>query len=648
MKFSDVTKYDAGHLPTAASLGIQGFTADNPDVPLLPQMSFSGVGAPTNIKFGGTASFGEAALSMIQNVYTLTETVSRTSGSHSLKFGYEFHRDDLNVLQQSNAGGQISFAGSATSANSSGYAFSDFLMGIPSSTSQVPVKPKILLKQTEMAWFAEDDWRVTSRLTLNLGFRYELFLNPIEPRNRLAMFDIDTGAIVVASDNGKLPTDQYLPAVVAKLTDANGNWKFPLLSDKQAGFNPQRLLDTQYDNWGPRVGAVWNPGKKTILRGGYGAFYSRYPIQYLLQTVAVNPPFAGTFNYSQAIAGGKPALTLDAPYAASGSASVSPAGIQKDFKLPRNHQWNVTAERNIGWNTTFALGYIGNKGTRLFRSINANSAYIDPTTHLLVRSYSAAYGTSAINFRESNGNSIYNAMNLEMRHRFSQHLGFQANWTWAKGIDDVGQNVQSALIDVQNLGRDRANSDYVRRHTVNVNTVYDLPIGTQQPFLNHMPRALDTAVGGWNLGAIWRISTGRFLTPACTSAGGLSNTRPDVVYDVSPNLSGDARSTQMWFNPGAFACVPANDPVTGLPRFGNAGRNTILGPGNNYMDVNLAKNFRLGERPVLTLRIEGFNVMNHANYSNPALNLSTTTTVGSITSVLQPMREMQFAARFAF
>ena len=555
----------------------------------------------------------------------------------------------MNVLQQSNAGGQISFAGSATSANSSGYSFADFLMGIPSSASEVPVKPKILLKQTQMAWFAQDDWRVSSRLTLSLGFRYELFLNPYEPRNRLAMFDIKTGAIVVASDNGKLPTDQYLPAVVSKLTDANGNWKFPLVSDVQAGFNPRRLLNTQFDNWGPRVGFVWNPVTNTILRGGYGTFYSRYPIQYLLQTVAVNPPFAGTFNYSQSTASGKPALTLDAPYLLSGTASVSPAGIQQDFELPRNHQWNLTVERNIGWNTTFALGYIGNKGTRLFRSINANSAYIDPNTHALVRSYSAAFGTSAINFRESNGNSIYHAMNTEIRHRFYQHVSFQANWTWAKGIDDVGQNVQSALIDVQNLGRDRANSDYVRRHAVNVNAVYDLPVGKRQPLLNTMPRALDTVVGGWTLGAIWRLSTGRYLTPTCTSAGGLSNTRPDVVYGASPNVSGDQRSAQLWFNPAAFACVPANDPTTGLPRFGNAGRNTILGPGSNYMDANLAKNFRLGaERRMLTLRMEAFNVLNHANYANPALNLSTTTTVGSITSVLRSMREVQFVVRFAF
>ncbi len=648
MKFGDVTSYSAGKLPTAASLGIQGFTTDNPAVPLLPQFSFSGTGAPTNIKFGDTTSFGEAALSMIQNIYTVTETVSRTSGRHSLKLGFALYRDDYNALQQSNAGGQISFSGSATSANSSGYAFADFLMGIPSSTSQVPVKPKILLRQTELAGFAQDDWRLTSKLTLSLGVRYELFLNPYEDRNRLAMFDINSGGIVVASDNGTLPTSLYLPAVVAKLTDGKGNWKFPLLSDVQAGFNPRRLLETQKNNWGPRLGFAWQALPKTVLRGGYGIFYSRYPIQYLLQTVAVNPPFAGTFSYSQSITAGVPALTVAAPYSPLGTASVSPSGIQRDFALPNNQQWNLTVERELGWNTSATLSYIGNKGTHLFRSINANSAYIDPVTHAVVRGYSTVYGTSAINFRMSNGNSIYNAMNMEVRHRFYRHVSFQGNWAWSKGVDNVGQNVQSALIDVQNLGRDRANSDYVRRHGIHMNGVYDLPVGRQQPFLAHMPRALDTVLGGWKAGAIWHFTTGRYLTPSFTSSGGLSNSRPDVVYGVAANKPRDERTPQQWFNPAAFAVVPATDPVTGQPRFGNAGRNTIVGPGTNYMDANLAKNFGLGERRVLTLRVEAFNLLNHANYANPSLNISTLATVASITSVLRPMREVQFVARFSF
>jgi outer membrane receptor protein involved in Fe transport len=650
MKFSDVTAYSAGDLPTAASLGLQGFSPAGSIIPLMPQISFSGTDAPTNLKFGDTATFGEAALSMIQNVYTVSEAISRTQGSHSFKFGYEVHREDLNVLQQSNAGGQISFAGSASSANSSGYAFSDFIMGLPSSSQEVPVKPKVLLKQTEMAAYAQDDWRLTSRFTLSLGVRYELFLNPYEDRNRLAMFDINSGAIVVASNDGKLPVNEYLPAIVSKLADANGEFKFPVLSDVQAGFNPQRLLNTRLNNWGPRFGFAYQVLPKTVVRAGYGIFYSRYPIQYLLQTVGINPPFAGLFSYSQAISNRTPALTLDAPYnSVGGSASISPAGLQQDFGLPNNQQWNLAIERDLGWQTTATISYVGNKGTHLFRSINANSAFIDPVTHAVTRRFASTYGTSTINFRETNGDSNYNSMNVEARHRTSKGLIFQANWVWAKGIDDTGSTVQAALLDVQNLGRDRANSDYVRRHTINVNAIYDLPFGHNRAFLSSMPRWLDTAAGGWRLSGIWHYATGRYLTPTFTAAGGLSNNRPDVVYGMQANLPADQRSPREWFNTAAFAVVPATDPLTGLPRFGNAGRNIIIGPGTNNLDANVAKVFPLGkERKSITLRMEVFNVMNHPNYAAPALNISNTSTVGSISSILRPMREVQFAGRFDF
>jgi hypothetical protein len=650
MKFGDVVSYSAGGFATAQSLGLQGFTDAGGLVPLLPQISFSGTGAPTNLKFGDTTGYGEAALSMIQNVYTLAESLSQMRGRHTLKAGFELYREDLNVLQQTNAGGQVSFSGSSSSSGSTGYAFADFLIGLPSSSQQVPVKPKVLLKQTQFAGFVQDSWRVTSALTLSMGIRYELFLNPYEDRNRLAMFDIASGAIVVASDNGKLPANLFLPAIVTKLTDANGNWKFPLLSDVQAGFHPRRLLDTQVNNWGPRFGFAWQTGRKTVVRGGYGMFYSRYPIQYLLQTVAVNPPFAGLFTYSQSIANGVPALTIDAPYvSAGGNASVSPAGLQKDFGLPNNQQWNLTVDREIGWKTVASLSYIGNKGTHLFRSINANGAYLDPTTHAVVRKYSGTYGTSSINFRQTNGNSIYNAMNLELRHQTARSLLFQGNWTWAKGMDDVGANVNSALLDVQNLGRDRANSDYVRRHAINVNAVYDLPIGRRQAFFRTMPRWLDAAAGGWKLGGVWHFASGRYLTPTFTSTGGLSNNRPDVVYGVQANLPLSQRTPRQWFNPAAFAAVPATDPVTGLPRYGNAGRNILAGPRTNYMDANLSKVIPLGsERRTLTLRFEAFNVLNHPNFGPPSLNISTPNTVATITTLLRPMRQAQFAARFGF
>jgi hypothetical protein len=271
----------------------------------------------------------------------------------------------------------------------------------------------------------------------------------------------------------------------------------------------------------------------------------------------------------------------------------------------------------------------------LFRSINANGQRLDRNTGQVVRQYASTFGTSSVSVRRSDGNSTYHALQLELRRRYRAGLIFQGNWTWAKGLDDVGGTVQAALLDLENLGRDRANSDYVRRHVINVNATWQLP-------WRHR------LFGGWRLSSIWRFSTGRYLTPTFTATGGLANNRPDVVYGVSPNLPGGERSADRWFNAAAFTPAPATDPVTGQPRFGNAGRNIILGPGVNVIDASLAKLFRVHEGHDITFRLEFFNLLNHPNFGAPVTNISSVNTVTTIDRVVRPMRQAQFALRYDF
>ena len=300
-------------------------------------------------------------------------------------------------------------------------------MGIPSSSSQVPVKSTVDLLQNQIATFIEDSWRITDRLTLDLGLRHELPFNPTEAENRLAIFDQSIGGIVVASDNGQLPTDQYLPAVVAKLANSSGQFPFPVISDKEAGLAGRSILPTHTNYFGPRVGFAYQLGssRKTIVRSGYGIFYTRYPIQYLQQTAFVNPPFAGVFNYSQAIQGGLPLFTPDNPYpSAKGSASVAPVGINRDFVLPYNQQWNLTIERELGKKTLLTLQYVGNKGTHLFRSINVNgpgsirspSGWFIPTRARLAQAPS-------ISARQT-GTPVSNALLVEVKRRAGRYLNF--------------------------------------------------------------------------------------------------------------------------------------------------------------------------------------------------------------------------------
>lgn len=640
--------YDNAGLPTADSAGIQGFATPNPVRQQIPKIIFTGNDAFTQLNFGGSPSFGSASQSQRSRTLTLSEAFTHTRGLHTIKVGVEYRHVTLPALLQPSSSGLISFV--STVPTSSGYTFADFLLGLPASSTEVPAITPFRLHEQTIASYIQDDWRATRNLTLSFGVRHELILNPYEENNRLAFFDRDTGAIVVASNNSSLPTDQFLPSAVAKLSDGKGNWRFPLLSDQQAGRHARTLINPQYKHFGPRVGFSYRIGAsgKFLVRGGYGVFYTQYPMQYLEQTLAANPPFAGTFNYVQEISGGVPLLTLQQPYTAAGNASLAPSGLGRDFTLPNNQQWNLTVERELGWGTALSLGYVGNKGTHLYRSFNVNQPYIDPVTKATIRPFSAAYGTAAINWRQTDANSIYHAMQLEVRRRTQKGLLFQANWTWAKGLDDVGQAVNLNGLDLQNLGRDRADSDYVRRHLFKVNAIYDLPIGRSHALLRSAPRWLDAAVGGWKLSGIWTFSTGAYFTPTVATSA-LANNRPDVVLGIQANLPTDQRSRSHWFNPAAFAPPPATDPVTGLPRLGNTGRNILIGPRLNSADANVSKSFPVfGENRMLSFRLEFFNVFNHPNYGLPDPNISNVTTVGTINSINVPMRQAQFAARFDF
>lgn len=651
MNYSDIASYTAGTAPTVASLGLQGFEPGDNSIPLFPKITFSGTDAFTTIKSGPTNGYGEAALSMTANIWTLADTDTISLGHHVLKFGFEGRRNYFNVLQQSTARGSMTFTGSSTSATSSGYSLANLLMGLPSSTQQVAIKPKALLLQNEYAAFAEDNWRVTSRLTVDLGLRYELSPSPTEQHDRLAIFDPDLsgGGFVVACKDGNLPTDQFLPSVVSKLADKSGNFPFPLVCGSSVGYNAENLVKAGNKNFAPRVGVVWDPTGSGLysIHAGYGIVYSRYPMQYFLQTALVNPPFAGTFPFSQKITSGKAALTFDAPYASTGSVTVTPLGIARNFDLPDNQQWNLSAERSIHNTNVVSIRYVGNKGTHLFRSFNANQPQVDPLTGVVSEPLSAHFGTTSTLVRHSDGNSTYNAMTLEYRRRAARGLNLQANWTWAKAIDDLDLNPQAAGLDAVSPGRDRGNSAYARRHQINVNGTYQIPFGRGLAFGSHLSPWADSLFGGWLVSGIWHWNTGLFLTPTTTSEGGLSNTRPDVVPGMNPNLPRSQRTRTHWFNTAAFVAAPLLDPTTDLPRFGNASRNTVIGPGLDTVDLALRKAFRLGDTQRITAEVNFFNALNHPNWGTPDMNISDST-AGSITAISKPMRQSQFAVRYDF
>jgi outer membrane receptor protein involved in Fe transport len=197
-------------------------------------------------------------------------------------------------LQQTNARGALTFTGSATSADSSGYSLADFLMGLPSSTQQLPIKRKALL-----TGYGQGTWQLAPRVILDAGVRYEYSPSPSEVKNRLAMFDpnLPGSGFVVACSDGQLSSNYFLPSVVFKLTDSTGNFIFPVVCGSSVGYAASNLVSTGAKNWAPRVGFAWDPSGNGLysIHAGYDIVYTRYPVQYFRQTMLVNPPFAGLF-----------------------------------------------------------------------------------------------------------------------------------------------------------------------------------------------------------------------------------------------------------------------------------------------------------------------------------------------------------------
>jgi len=330
--------------------------------------------------------------------------------------------------------------------------------------------------------------------------------------------------------------------------------------------------------------------------------------------------------------------------------------VNRNSKDNSNQQWNLTLERAVLRESTASLSYVGNRGVHLLGRNNINV--------LTPKAYPTFGNITLIDFVF---NSSYDAMQAEFRRRYSRGFFYQFNWTWAKSIDNVSQGVGDGDLNVLALDRrlNRADSDFVRRHTVRANALYEFPVGKKHHLGANWHPVLDALAGGWSLGGIATFNTGQFATPTVQGTTFLS--RPDRVLGVPINLSDADRKrlaqetgsssyldpAKRWFNPNAFAIVPTGTAA----RLGNAGRNIIVGPSFFGTDVALSKRFHppnLPERATVSVRAEAFNILNHPNFgvgrpSDAALNaVINTNNVGAFTRTLNNPRQFQFSVRLDF
>jgi hypothetical protein len=598
----------------ADQLGIPG-VPDTPQTFGLPAFSITG------LEFLGDQ--GLLPVTRGQNVFHYLDNLSWIRGSHAFKMGWDYRRTQFNINQPGGPRGSFTFNGVFTrlpdAPAGTGSGTADLLLGYADSAT-ISNSVTIGVRIHAVSSFFQDDWKVNNRLTLNLGVRYENITPPFEVRNRQLGFDYKTDQVFFAK---------------------NGSWVDRAFTDRQN-------LD-----FAPRVGFAYALTPKTVIRGGYGIFWA------FEDNGTFNPAFNFPFRFSAVYPSDQinpsSAIRLDTGFPSNALTEFVPAnqslGTRASDLVPAYiQQWNYTMQREFR-SFVFSASYVGNKGTHLARLVQRNQPVPGPGAVNSRRPY-AGYGS--INAVESSGNSIYHGLLFSGEKRFSNGLSFLLSYTFSKALEDSGSPALDSTPagsdqpqDPRNLRLERGLSPHDVRSRFVYSYVYELPFGKGKQFFNKTPRPVDVLLGGWQTNGVVTLQTGRhftFINSFDVSNTGTSNARANELRD--PTLPDSQRSLQRWFDTTAIA-LPA--PYT----YGNAGRNTGLGPGQVNFDMSFFKNIVLTEtkgnfRPdTLQFRAEFFNIFNHPQFEIPGRTVGTPQ-FGTITGVVNSQRQVQFSLKLLF
>src|SRR5437867_4986824 len=508
-------------------------------------------------------------------------------GAHSMRWGVDIRRFLFNSFFPSFGRGNFRFDGRFTGAQGNQLnAIADLLLGMPFQADRNLGEPFHNAMTFSSGYYFQDDWKVTPRLTLNLGLRYELNLPPVERVNKMASFDPITNTIKVAG--GK----------EAFINPQNG-----LLEMRDRPDVGRRLWETDKNNWAPRIGLAWRPfgGTSTVIRAGFGAFYNLQIVGNGITPLSRNSPFRKRQTSGPFQATARPSLAD----AFAGNPSVVPPGIDPEFKTAYINQWSLSFQREMAKNLVLDVSYLGSEGHKLPVGWNINQALPGLGTVNSRRPYQG-YGSITGGYISSIGNSNFDALQVRAERRLSQGLSFISSYTWSKAIDDnagisTGSDSSANAQSARNLGAERGPSDFDVLHRWVFSYVYDLPFGTGRRYemSNPVTRVL---FSGWQLTGILTLQGGRPFTvnsgTDVSNTGG-NNDRPNLIGDWQVANPGASR----WFNPCTRLangtqrnCRPGDPPAWEIPPsglFGNVGRNTLRGDGLKNFDFGVYRSFRI-------------------------------------------------------
>lgn len=554
------------------------------------------------------------------NNYQTTGTLTWVRGSHSFKFGGDFLRMQYFSRSYGDTRGRANFQGRYT-----GHPVADFVLGwVDSSRRQLNAAGPYDLV-SNYAGFAQDDWKVTRNLTLNLGVRYDLMPPAKEKFNAFAQFIPALGKVVVAG-TGTLTQAEFN----ARLTSTGLAAQVVKASD--VGL-PDTIVKADKNNFAPRFGFAWRVfgSQKTVLRGGYGIFYGSSSL-YRMDDYTDTFPFSITETYSRVTADPL-RLTLSNPFPTDRRAFSGVTGSYGQENVQPATQylqsWNLAIEREIGRGTVVEIAYAGSKGTHLQRRYDLNQAGRTQATST-IRPYPAFASIQIIN---DGSNSIYNSGQVNVRRRLSKQFFVRASYVYAKSIDEtsntggtIAYNFPIAQ-DSRNLRLERGRSDFDIGHTFAGSFIWS-------------PQVTKHWLGrDWQLSGTSTIYSGSPFTVRVATVSFVNGeaTRPDRI--ASGKL--DNPTVDRWFDRSAFPVVP-----TGSYRFGTSGRNVLDGPGTMIINTSLSRRFRFWESKALQYRLEVFNLPNHPNFNLPENNIDTPT-AGTIKRA-KNNRNLQMSLRFEF
>jgi hypothetical protein len=627
--------------------------------PYLPEAPPAGSAFP-NFKISGFQSTSNGASSISKTAtYQFLDNLTLTSGKHTYKFGFDYRYLTAlytNVFASSRLG-SYTFNNSVTK-SSIGNAYAAFLLGIPDSDQiSTVLNPNSNGYANSYGGFAQDDFKVTSRLTINYGMRYEYHPMFNDKNSNTANFlpnytSIQAGGTVV---NGAVVVpDKGVPLINPAFAQSLA--PMPILTATQAGV-PQSLRYSQKTDFAPRVGFAWRATAdgKTVIRGGYGKFIEAQLGNLLNAAWAVEASDVAAF--TNKITNGKPLYSFPYPFPsnlAQPGTQVFDLSSKLHYQDPFVQQWNITIERDLGFQTGIRISYDGSHGSNLGLTDNPDQVPAN-TAGFSVATKAAPYPLLEQIVEETNGGrSNYNALTISAHKRFVKGLQFQSSYNYAKNLSDNGGYSPTAFAgsgggqttDYFHPNLDYGNVAFTRRNRFLTTFLYELPF-------NHTPYKAVTAIaGGWELSGVILFQSGPFLTvlangadPSGTNFPNLQgNGRADINSGVS--VVPTTQTITQWINPAAFA-IPANN----IGRFGDSSVGSIHGPGTDAVSLSLLRTFKLGERVKFRIGAAASNVFNHPNYGTPGLTLGTSS-FGVISSMQTTdgagPRSLQMSGRVTF